>query len=393
MGLATVASRAQNGLDATPVAVEVHVAGGLPGMTIVGLPEAAVRESKDRVRAALVNAGFQMPASRITVNLAPADLPKEGGRFDLAIAVGILVASGQVAGDRLQDCELLGELSLSAELRPVRGALSSSVRAGARGATLIVPEDNAAEAALSSGTRVLRAAHLLEICAWLQQEGELPEASPACAGSAAVSPPDLAEVLGQHQARRALEIAAAGGHSLLMIGPPGSGKSMLADRLPGILPPFIRGDGDLMVDGGLLDNLPYRAMRTIKAGPNVLVSLERARAPEAHYNYARIPGRAGVLLGLLRPGLWREPPAPGIADTIMRSMLAGRTDHARDLWPQDWLLTPPLPDEMSFMNWKAAFGLTGPAEDYARMMLRDLTAHRPDLLEALRLGAESPSPP
>jgi len=238
LGLATVASRAQNGLDATPVAVEVHVAGGLPGMTIVGLPEAAVRESKDRVRAALVNAGFQMPASRITVNLAPADLPKEGGRFDLAIAVGILVASGQVAGDRLQDCELLGELSLSAELRPVRGALSSSVRAGARGATLIVPEDNAAEAALSSGTRVLRAAHLLEICAWLQQEGELPEASPACAGSAAVSPPDLAEVLGQHQARRALEIAAAGGHSLLMIGPPGSGKSMLADRLPGILPPM-----------------------------------------------------------------------------------------------------------------------------------------------------------
>lgn len=166
-----------------------------------------------------------------------------------------------------------------------------------------------------------------------------------------------------------------------------------SSALPGILPPFIRGDGDLMVDGGLLDNLPYRAMRTIKAGPNVLVSLERARAPEAHYNYARIPGRAGVLLGLLRPGLWREPPAPGIADTIMRSMLAGRTDHARDLWPQDWLLTPPLPDEMSFMNWKAAFGLTGPAEDYARMMLRDLTAHRPDLLEALRLGAESPSPP
>lgn len=236
MGLATVASRAQNGLEATAVAVEVHVAGGLPGMTIVGLPEAAVRESKDRVRAALVNAGFQMPASRITVNLAPADLPKEGGRFDLAIAIGILAASGQLDNARLEHCELLGELSLSAQLRPIRGALPSSVHAGRAGKTLILPSDNAEEAALAGGTAVLAATHLLDVCGWLRGEVELPAGQAQAPRQPETGGPDLRDVLGQHQGRRALEIAAAGGHSLLMIGPPGSGKSMLASRLPGILP-------------------------------------------------------------------------------------------------------------------------------------------------------------
>lgn len=243
MGLATVASRAQNGLEATAVAVEVHVAGGLPGLTIVGLPEAAVRESKDRVRAALINAGFQMPPSRITVNLAPADLPKEGGRFDLAIAIGILAASGQLESTRLGDCELLGELSLSAELRPVRGALPSSVHAGRTGKTLILPEDNAQEAALASSTRVLAARHLLEVCGWLSGDTDLRTATTAAAGTPAPQTlPDLRDVLGQHQGRRALELAAAGGHSLLMVGPPGSGKSMLASRLAGILPALSESD-------------------------------------------------------------------------------------------------------------------------------------------------------
>ena len=204
MGLATVASRAQNGLEATAVAVEVHVAGGLPGMTIVGLPEAAVRESKDRVRAALVNAGFQMPPSRITVNLAPADLPKEGGRFDLAIAIGILAASGQIDDARLGDCELLGELSLSAELRPIRGALPSSVHAGRAGKTLILPQDNAAEAALAGQTVVRAAGHLLEVCGWLAGQTDLQSATPPAQSTAVQPMPDLQDVLGQHQGRRAL---------------------------------------------------------------------------------------------------------------------------------------------------------------------------------------------
>jgi magnesium chelatase family protein len=240
MTLATVFSRAQCGLEAPLVSVEVHLANGLPSLSIVGLPEAAVKESKDRVRAALVNSGFAFPSDRrITVNLAPADLPKEGGRFDLAIALGILAASGQVPQARLADHEFIGELSLSGELRPVRGVLPAVLQARAAGRTLILPAANGGEAAVVRDAACLTAPHLLNVCAGLNGHDGQPLAPPQPpAGSASEAYPDLAEVRGQAQARRALEVAAAGGHSLLMLGPPGSGKSMLAARLPGILPPL-----------------------------------------------------------------------------------------------------------------------------------------------------------
>lgn len=238
MSLATAHTRAQTGVEAPPVSVEVHLANGLPALSIVGLPEAAVREAKDRVRSALQNAGFEFPARRITVNLAPADLPKEGGRFDLPIALGILAASGQLPAENLARHECLGELSLTGRLAPVRGALPAAIRAAEAGRPLILPGANAAEAGLARQAEILPAQDLLAVCAHLR--GERPLAAgpvPAAAGGTA-SYPDLAEVKGQHQARRALEIAAAGAHSLLYIGPPGTGKSMLAARLPGILPPM-----------------------------------------------------------------------------------------------------------------------------------------------------------
>ena len=237
MALATVHSRALDGLHASAVAVEVNLSPGLPGMTIVGLPEAAVREAKDRVRAAVQNSGFEFPARRITVNLAPADLPKEGGRFDLAIAVGILVANGQAPGEWLDNHEFIGELSLSGALRPVRGCLPAALQAVKANRGLIVAPDNGAEAALARQAKVSLAPHLLDVARAMRGEGEL-EPATALPGKAVAAIPDLADVQGQHQARRALEIAAAGGHSLLMFGPPGSGKSMLAARLPGILPPL-----------------------------------------------------------------------------------------------------------------------------------------------------------
>ncbi len=237
MPLATVFSRAQNGLAAPSVAVEVDLAAGLPGFFLVGLPETAVKESKDRVRAAIVNSGFEFPNRKITVNLAPADLPKEGGRFDLAIALGVLAASGQVQAEALAQCEFLGELSLSGELRPVNGVLPAALRCRDRKRTLVVPEMNGPESALARGVDARGARTLLQVCAFLAQQEKLSEpAAPAPASPREI--PDLSEVRGQHQAKRALEIAAAGGHSLLMLGPPGSGKSMLAARLPGLLPPM-----------------------------------------------------------------------------------------------------------------------------------------------------------
>ncbi|MCW8918348.1 MAG: YifB family Mg chelatase-like AAA ATPase [Gammaproteobacteria bacterium] len=237
MSLATIHSRATVGIQAPPVTVEVHLANGLPALNIVGLPEAAVKESKDRVRAALQNARFEFPARRITINLAPADLPKEGGRFDLPIALGILVASGQLPADKLGQYEFIGELALSGELRPVRGVLPVALQSREAGRTLVLPAQNGAEAALISGATVQPAHHLLEICAHLHGQQPLPFAEPPPV-TASPDYPDLAEVYGQHQARRALEIAAAGNHSLLFYGPPGTGKTMLASRLPGILPPM-----------------------------------------------------------------------------------------------------------------------------------------------------------
>jgi magnesium chelatase family protein len=240
MAIATVLSRAQRGIDAPQVRVEVDIGSGLPAFNIVGLPEAVVKESKDRVRAALTNSEFQFPAGRITVNLAPADLPKDGGRFDFPIAIGILSASGQLtdAHSELQGCELYGELSLSGELRSMKGVLPAALAASFARHPVIVPHTNAPEAALVKDCEVIAARDILEVCAHFGGSDRLGFYR---AESPSGTPPilqDLCDVRGQPHARRALEIAAAGGHSLLLIGSPGAGKSMLAQRLPGILPPM-----------------------------------------------------------------------------------------------------------------------------------------------------------
>jgi magnesium chelatase family protein len=234
VNLALVHSRARTGVRAPEVRVEVHLGGGLPAMSLVGLPEAAVREAKDRVRAAIQCAQFEFPQRRITVNLAPADLPKDGGRFDLPIALGILAASGQIPLDALGGCEFIGELGLTGELRAIDGVLPAALAAADAGRRLVVPAGNGAEAALASRAEASTARTLLEVCAMLQGRKTLPVAVALPVRTA--TGPDLAEVRGQAQARRALEIAAAGAHHLLMVGPPGCGKTLLASRLPGLLP-------------------------------------------------------------------------------------------------------------------------------------------------------------
>ena len=238
MSLARVYTRAQLGIEAPQVLVEVHLSGGLPSLSLVGLPETAVRESRDRVRSAILNSQFDFPARRITINLAPADLPKEGGRYDLAIALGILVASGQVPGTKLEQAEFIGELTLAGELQPVSGVLPTALACQRSDRTLILPEACVAEAALCQDGEQRTARSLLQVCAWLHGQETLDLAQTTPHSVQADSRDDLSEVKGQAQARRALEIAAAGEHNLLFIGPPGTGKTMLASRLPGILPPM-----------------------------------------------------------------------------------------------------------------------------------------------------------
>ncbi|MDT8364587.1 MAG: YifB family Mg chelatase-like AAA ATPase [Nitrosomonas sp.] len=292
MSLAILYSRALSGMEASLVTVEVHLANGLPAFTIVGLAETEVRESKDRVRAALQNSRFKFPAQRITVNLAPADLPKESGRFDLPIALGILAATGQIPADELHRYEWAGELSLNGELRPVRGALAMTYGAVRSGRSFVLPEQNAVEAALVKDATIYSATSLLQLCAHLQgseplrpyqatiDEQRLPTGN---------TYQDIADVKGQSQTKRALEISAAGGHSVLMMGPPGTGKSMLARCMPGILPSMTEQEA-----------LESAAMQSLANGSFDLVNWKRRSFRAPHHTASAVALVGGS--SIPRPG-------------------------------------------------------------------------------------------
>ncbi|MDA5491597.1 YifB family Mg chelatase-like AAA ATPase [Yersinia kristensenii] len=238
MSLATIHTRAILGIQAPAVTVEVHISNGLPGLVLVGLPETTVKEARDRVRSALINSGFTFPAKRITVSLAPADLPKEGGRYDLPIALAILAASEQIPADKLAHYEFLGELALSRALRRVSGAIPAALASSQAHRQLILPSENSFEIGLIAQGNSWVADHLLAVCGFLQGENTLAQGQHLEAVADWDSSLDLQDIIGQSQAKRALEITAAGGHNLLLLGPPGTGKTMLANRLTGLLPPL-----------------------------------------------------------------------------------------------------------------------------------------------------------
>lgn len=257
MSFAKVFSRSVIGLDAALIEVEVHVSQGLPALTIVGLPEAAVRESKDRVRSAIINSGFQFPTKRLTINLAPADLPKDGSRLDLPIAIGILVATDQIPPEAIENLEFAGELALNGQLRHVSGVLSIAYACLTANHQLMLPFDDADEASHIQNLNVFGAKNLSEVCMHLKQTQILkPHKTPALPIQSNHLP-DLADVKGQLKARRALEIAAAGGHSLLFTGPPGTGKTLLASRLPSILTPLSAQESLEVASIYSISGLPY----------------------------------------------------------------------------------------------------------------------------------------